>query len=165
MPDTARFRCARLGPEHIDQIMRVELSSFSCPWSRESYAYELSENQLAHYYGCFAEGELVAFAGFWQVADEGHVTNMAVLPAWRRQRLGQLLLRQLIAACLSLGGRWMTLEVRESNNAAIALYEKLGFEPYGLRPGYYDAPSEGAVIMWLRLDNKVEPPANTNRKG
>ena len=152
MKTEADISFARLSIEHLDQLMQIEEISFSRPWSRESYAHELSENQFAYYYGCFHQGELVAFAGFWFVIDEGHVANIAVLPEWRGKHIGELLMRQLIAVCSGLGGKRMTLEVRESNTAAVSLYEKLGFKQQGLRKDYYDLPTENAVIMWLHMD-------------
>ncbi len=140
-----------LGPEHLDSVYEIELLSFSHPWSRESYHYELLENGLAHYYGCFVREELVAFAGIWLVLDEGHIANVAVRPEYRGQGLGKLLMQRVIADCLAQGISWITLEVRESNQQARRLYQRLGFGLAGRRKGYYTLPNEDALVMTLNL--------------
>lgn len=142
----------RLGPEHIEQMLSIEQLSFSHPWTRESYLYELDANPLAHYFGCFAGEELLAYAGLWLIVDEAHVANVAVRPEQRGQGLGQALMQGLIAFSLSRGSRRMVLEVRESNQAARALYAKLGFKQSGRRKNYYDDPQEDALLLDLDLD-------------
>jgi len=144
------LRVESLSLKHLDAVMLLEQLCFPDPWKRETYKYELGKNDLSHYYGCFYGESLVAFGGFWQVLDEGHVVNVAVHPGFWRQGLGRLLVTHLITACMGLGGQVMTLEVRKSNAAAIALYEKMGFASGGIRPLYYDG-QEDAVIMWKEL--------------
>jgi ribosomal-protein-alanine N-acetyltransferase len=144
-------RIQRLSSEHIEDILLVERLSFADPWSRESYRQEFCDNSLAHYYGCFLQRRLLGFGGFWQILTEGHISNVAVHPNHRGQGLGQLLLAHMMTACRALGGVAMTLEVRESNVAAQALYRKFGFESAGLRPRYY-SNQENALIMWTELE-------------
>jgi len=98
----------------------------------------------------------VAFAGMWLVLDEGQVANVAVAPAWRQKGLGRQLMEQLILRCMALGGRSLSLEVRESNLPARNLYDSLGFRTVGLRKGYYTQPAEDAVLM--QLDFPEESP-------
>jgi len=165
----AELAVRRLGPEHLDQILAIENVSFSHPWSRESYLYELRENQLAHYYGCFDGEELLAYAGLWLIMDEGHIANVAVKPERRGQGLGELLMRRVITACLSQQISWITLEVRESNEVARRLYAKLGFGLAGRRKSYYIQPAEDALIMTLnlgdyRLRNQGCPFCRPNRQ-
>jgi len=148
-------RVQRLLPEHVEDILLVERLSFADPWSREAYRRELSENNLAHYYGCFTHRRLLGFGGFWQILTEGHIANVAVHPDFRGQGLGQLLVAHMMAACLSLGGTAMTLEVRESNLAAQTLYRKFGFKSAGARPHYYNN-GENALIMWAKLEARSE---------
>jgi ribosomal-protein-alanine N-acetyltransferase len=145
-------RLQRLSLEHLEDILLVECLSFADPWSRESYRYELADNGLAHYYGCFSSQRLLGFGGFWQVLDEGHIANVAVHPDFRGQGLGYLLVTQLITACRALGGSEMTLEVRQSNLTAQALYRKLGFENIGQRQNYYNN-GEDAMIMRLTIND------------
>ena len=145
---SAAPRFARLGPESVDALLAIEQASFPHPWSRDAYQRELAGNRLAHYYGCYLGDTLVAFAGFWLVLDEAHITNVAVAPAFRRRYLGEWLLRRLFVEAQAQGARRLTLEVRAKNIPAIRLYEKLGFRSAGLRKAYYDAPPDDAVIMW-----------------
>ena len=150
MPETTiDFR--RLTVEDIDEVLRVENLSFSHPWTKDAYFHELAENELAYYYGIFWEKKLLAFGGFWLIVDEGHIANVAVDPDYRRQGLGELLMRRLIPFCIVQGGKKMTLEVRSRNLAAHSLYRKLGFKDAGLRRRYYDKPKDDAIIMWVDL--------------
>ena len=146
MTDELRFR--PLQAADLDALYAVELASFSQPWSREAYAHELTENALARYFGCFAGGALVAFAGCWLIVDEAHITNVAVAPAWRRRGLGEWMLRRLFVSLQAAGAASFTLEVRAANQPAIRLYQKLGFRCCGRRRGYYDDPPDDALILW-----------------
>lgn len=141
----------RLHKEHLAGILEIEQLSFASPWSKEAYLRELTENQLAYYYGCFMDERLLAFAGFWLIVDEGHIANVAVHPDARGQGMGELLVRSIITACQAMGGKSMTLEVRESNMAARNLYRKLGFHKAGRRVQYYTDNQEDALIMWLEI--------------
>ena len=143
----------RLSLKHVEDVLLVEQLSFADPWSRESCRYELVENELAYYYGCFMEQRLLGFGGFWQILTEGHITNVAVHPDFRSQGLGKLLVTHMMCYCRALGGTAMTLEVRQSNTAALALYSKFGFASVGVRPHYYD-DLENAVIMWVYFEEK-----------
>jgi ribosomal-protein-alanine N-acetyltransferase len=133
----------------IEQLLAIERLSFAQPWSKESYAQELLANQRARFFGIFIDAFLVAFGGYWLIIDEGHISNIAVHPDYRRHGFGELLMRQMMAICQTEGGLRMTLEVRRSNVAAQRLYHKLGFKMVGSRPQYYDLPPEDALIMWL----------------
>ncbi|MBR5430257.1 MAG: ribosomal protein S18-alanine N-acetyltransferase [Firmicutes bacterium] len=145
------YRVRQLTVDDLDELLRLEEACFSSPWSRESYRRELTENNLAHYWGVFAGGELIGFAGYWLILDEGHITNVAVAPDRRNQGVGRFLVQGVINGCLAGGGRFLTLEVRASNAPALHLYEKMGFVSSGVRPKYYDDPKEDAVIMWKEL--------------
>jgi ribosomal-protein-alanine N-acetyltransferase len=84
----------------------------------------------------------------WVILDEAHVTTIAVDPVYRGQHIGERLLLGLIEAGLARGARWMTLEVRRSNETAQALYKKYGFREIGVRKGYYSDNREDAIVMW-----------------
>ena len=139
---------------YIDQMMVIERSSFSHPWSKDSYLHDLNENQLSCYLGVFASEQLIGYAGVWIVLEEGYISNIAIHPDWRRQGAGETLVTALISQCRALGCSAVTLEVRESNLAAIQLYEKLGFRQEGRRPHYYD-DGEAALLYWLYLEEPV----------
>ena len=141
------------------EMAHIEHLSFSRPTSKQVYANELENNDKAHYYGVIADEQLIAFGGFWLILDEGHVINIAVHPAWRRQGYGELLVRRMVVECMALGGKKMTLEVRKHNTPAQYLYKKLGFVSSGIRPKYYDDPKDDAVIMWLDLLQPLPEPS------
>lgn len=130
----------------IDQIC------FGQHWSIDAYRQELNSSN-SHFIGCFASGDagdlLVGMGCFWAIVDEAHITLLAVHPDYRRQGGGQKILRGLLAQAIKIQMRHCTLEVRDSNTAAIRLYEKMGFENLGWRTKYYQNPEEDAVVMWL----------------
>ena len=94
------FCVRQLTVDDLDQLLRLEEACFSAPWSRESYRRELTENDLAHYWGVFAEDELIGFAGYWLILDEGHITNIAVAPKRQNQGVGGFLLLVLFLLLL-----------------------------------------------------------------
>ena len=134
--------------DHLEELERLERICFSRPWSRKMLAEEL-DNQCAAF--LVAEEPLtekvVGYAGLLVMADEGYITNVAVFPEYRRRGVAE----QLIAVFDSFarGNRlaFLTLEVRPSNAAAIALYQSFGFEEAGRRRNYYDLPKEDALIL------------------
>ena len=134
--------------DDIDAVFEIETTSFSHPWSRQSLCDEM-ENERALYIVAVAEDKPIAYMGTWLIFDEAHVTNVAVLPQYRRLGIGQKLLRHMIDILKHKGICSMTLEVRESNFPAQAMYQKLGFEAAGIRKNYYEDTKENAIIMWL----------------
>ena len=125
---------------------------FSVPWPLAAFEREFSGEHNAFYIVAEAESEIIAYCGLWGILDEGHITNVAVHPAYRRQGLASMLVKSLMAASLELGLIRFTLEVRESNAGAIALYEGLGFKQAGRRKGYYADNKEDALILWCERD-------------
>ncbi len=91
---------------------------------------------------------LAGYAGLWRMAQEAHVTTIAVRPQFRGCGFGELLLLSLAEVALDVGARWLTLEVRVSNEPAQSLYRKYGFRPAGVRHKYYSDNQEDALIMW-----------------
>lgn len=137
--------------EDIDSICEIEKLSFKTPWSRDSFESELSRNSLARYIVAKADGKTVGYGGMWIVLDEGHITNIAVHPDYRGQKIGEMIVRELLKVARENNAANVTLEVRESNDAARRLYKKLGFVDSGIRKGYYADTNEDAVIMWKEL--------------
>jgi len=135
----------------IDRICAVEKASFTTPWSKEAFRKELSTNRFAHYYVLELGKEIVGYAGMWIILDEAHVTNVAIHPKYRGLKLGELLMRSLMANAKILGAKSMTLEVRVSNDVAQRLYRKLNFKEQGIRKKYYADTMEDALIMWVKL--------------
>ena len=133
----------------VDKVIAIEAKAYGeHHWSKESFMNELA-NELARYYSAFNEnGELVGYAGCWQILEEVHITNIAVSPDFRRNKIGEKLLKNIIDDCYKNKAKYITLEVRVSNVPAISLYEKFGFKSLGVRKGYYQNNNEDALIMW-----------------
>ncbi|MBQ7793460.1 MAG: ribosomal protein S18-alanine N-acetyltransferase [Clostridia bacterium] len=131
-------------------LAELDIKCFAVPWSEQAFRDE-AENDLASYLVAVKDGELVGYIGYWRVVDEGHITNIAVSPKYRRQKIASNLLENIIKAAYNEGLVLLTLEVRKSNTAARSLYEGYGFLPLGERKGYYHSPTEDAVIMTLML--------------
>jgi ribosomal-protein-alanine N-acetyltransferase len=93
-------------------------------------------------------GKIIGYAGMWLIVDEAHVTNVAILPAYRGKRLGEKLMSALLEHAKNRGAVRMTLEVRASNTVAQGLYSKFGFTSQGRRRNYYMDTKEDALIMW-----------------
>ena len=136
------------GAADADAIYEIEKMCFPDPWSRASIRSELTENPRAFYVVAEIEGEIVGYAGLWWIVDEGHITNVAVKPGFRNRRIGSQIIEVLLDHTGNEGIQHYTLEVRASNIAARALYEKFGFEVEGIRRGYYRVGHEDALIMW-----------------
>ncbi len=133
--------------EDLDEVCSIEDASFSVPWSRNSFAEALAdENNFLLV--CEADGQIAGYADTWCVLDEATITNIAVREDLRGQGIGAQLLREALDEAKERGISAVTLEVRKSNESAIKLYNRFGFESVGIRPGYYEKPTEDAVIMW-----------------
>lgn len=142
-------------PDEIDFVLEVERASFSNPWSREMYLAELENPDVSFLY-LARDGRraVIGFCAFWRVLDEIHINNLAVLPEFRRRGVGSALLERALAEGVRLGARRATLEVRRSNDTALRLYSRAGFEVAGVRPAYYTQPVEDALVLWReRLDD------------
>ena len=137
--------------DDIDQVLEVERLSFTLPWSKEAFLNELTVNQYAVYIVIEDNGKIAGYCGSWVVIDESHITNIAILPEYRGQKLGEALLRKMMEISISKGAIRMKLEVRVSNVVAISLYEILGFQKGGIRKRYYTDNHEDAYIMWVNF--------------
>ena len=142
-------------PSEIDDILAVEVASFKSPWTREMYLAELNNPGVSYFYlartPAAEAGQadaVIGFCSFWHVREELHINNLAVLPAYRRSRIGTALLRRVLEDGARLGASRATLEVRRSNEPARLLYEKFGFSVAGVRRGYYSNPPEDALVLW-----------------
>jgi ribosomal-protein-alanine N-acetyltransferase len=133
----------------IDEIMAVEQSSFTNPWTREMYLAELDHQGVSFLYVARDEaGRVIGFCSFWRVLDEFHINNLAVDPAWRRLGVARALLSHVLSEGVKKGARRATLEVRRSNEAAQQLYANFGFSVAGVRRDYYTKPVEDALVLW-----------------
>ena len=131
---------------HVAQVAELEKLCFSDPWSENSVASELN-NPLSLWLVAL-EGERVAgYVGSQSVMGESDMMNVTVHPDFRRQGIGEKLVLELVRELKGAGNRCLSLEVRASNEPAISLYQKLGFQQVGLRPKYYRNPREDALIL------------------
>ena len=131
---------------HLDALVDLEHQCFSIPWTRAQLAAELPDGH--HEFLVAEAGEtVIGYVGMMFVLDEGYISNVAVSPEQRRQGIASALIEALLRRAEELQLSFVTLEVRESNAPAIALYERFGFAPVGRRKGYYDAPKEDAILM------------------
>ena len=133
----------------IDAVVALEQESFSNPWPRETLVWELVNSDVTRVYLLRdAEDRAIAFCIAWIIFDELHINTLAVSPEHRRQGMATHLLGEVMADASREGARRATLEVRESNTAALELYARLGFRVTARRRGYYTNPVEDALILW-----------------
>ena len=134
--------------DHLEELEKLERICFSRPWSRKMLAEEL-ENQCAAFLVAedSVSGRVLGYSGLMVVADEGYITNVAVFPEYRRQGIAAQILQVFVQFAEANRLAFLTLEVRPSNAAAIALYQDFGFEEVGRRKNYYDLPKEDALIL------------------
>ena len=137
-----------MAAEHLDRLEQLERMCFSRPWSKKMLAEELDNQCAAFLVAVEPETEkAVGYAGLLVVADEGYITNVAVDPSCRRQGVAAQLLQVFDNFAKGNHLAFLTLAVRPSNAAAIALYEGFGFREVGRRRNYYDLPKEDALIL------------------
>ncbi len=137
------------GESDLNGVLEVERESFTSPWTREMYAWELQNRAVCHIYVVRTpECRVAGFCAFWLVFDEIHINNLALRPQYRGQGCGTALMRHILAEAERLGARRATLEVRSGNAGALRLYERLGFYVAGTRRNYYTNPVEDALILW-----------------
>ncbi len=132
----------------IDAVDKIAQQAYGTHhWSKDAFYSEL-QNKLAKYYVAILNNDIVGFAGFWSIIDEAHITTIAVSTDFKRKHIGETLLKSILDECYNQKVKYLTLEVRESNVPAISMYEKYGFQSFGVRKGYYQDNNENALIMW-----------------
>lgn len=138
--------------QHVAGAAELERQCFAVPWTEGALREEL-ENPNALFLAAVdtESGETVGYLGYHQILDEGYIANVAVSFRHRRQGIGGRLVRELIERAKAKGASFLTLEVRISNEAAIALYRRYGFRPVGTRPHFYEKPREDALLMTLEF--------------
>ena len=146
------IRMEVLSTERIEEVLEIERICFPHdPWSRLSFENEL-KNPLSVFLIAVDEetNKMIGYGGVWLMYDAGNITNVAVHPDYRREGIGSKILSLLTDICIEKGMETITLEVRESNRSAQALYEKDGFSVCGIRKKYYQG-KEDALIMTKNL--------------
>ena len=135
----------------LDPVVEIEHDSFSMPWSRSAFLYEIEQNRAARCWVCREDGLVVGYLCLWEIADEIHITNIAVHHAHRRRGIGRFVLTETLESARRRGVRTVFLEVRATNTEARGLYEALGFHVIGRRKGYYYDTGEDALVMEAEL--------------
>jgi ribosomal-protein-alanine N-acetyltransferase len=133
--------------EDLKEVYEIERKSYISPWHISIFQNEI-KNPSSNYIVLNLDKKIIGYGGMNCIMQESHITNLTVHPEFRRKGFGEILLLCLIYDTISLGARWVTLEVRISNTPAIMLYKKYNFREAGIRPGYYLDTKEDAIIMW-----------------
>jgi ribosomal-protein-alanine N-acetyltransferase len=158
-PKAEEFTVRPMGACDLDAVVALERVCFSDPWSRQSFEAEIDDPDDIHWARVALRDErLAGYVIGWFVLDEAHVANLAVAPMYRFLGLGRRLLLLAVGEARRRQARWLGLEVRPSNSAALALYRGLGFRLTGVRKGYYRDNREDALV--LTLDLTVSSPAD-----
>jgi len=132
----------------VPAVQIIERDIFSTPWPRNAYYRELASRNSAHYIVLRKDEEIVGYAGMWRMYDEAHVTTIGVRHDVQHSGYGRVLFAALVQAAYDMGAKWVTLEVRTSNDNAMRMYEAFGFKVIGRRKGYYTDNGEDAIVMW-----------------
>ena len=145
------FLVERATEDTLGEIAELERLCFSCPWSKKSLELLCADKNVGFVAQDISSAEVVAYGGMISVLDEGQITNIATHPDFRRRGLGIKILSSLIDYAKENGILSVSLEVRQSNFAAIELYKKLGFTEAGIRKNFYTSPKEDGIVMLLDL--------------
>ena len=146
-PDACHYLVRSLVESDLDRVMEIELEAYPHPWTRGIFADCLRVGYEC--WGLQAGADLVGYTVFTHAAGEGHLLNLCVAPDWQRHGLGAILLAHVQRVAAAHGCQYVFLEVRPSNEAAIALYRRNGFVMVGERPAYYANGDgrEDAIVM------------------
>ena len=137
--------------EDLAVVSEIEKMCFTMPWSRDGFEAALSmQGNVFIVYE--KNDEILGYCGYYGVLDEAEITNVAVHPDMRNRGIGRDMVSALLSKANKAGIKRVLLEVRESNDPAIHLYEELGFKKLGIRKDFYEQPRENAYIMEMYFD-------------
>ena len=143
-----QFQIREMRETDIAQVEAIEQEIFSVPWSEKSFLSACTTPENI-YLVCLAGEEVAGYCGLWSVLGEGNITNMAVAEKYRRNGVAEALMKEMEERGRQKDVTIFFLEVRESNDAARRLYEKMGYEQIGVRKNFYEKPAENAIIKRL----------------
>ena len=147
----------------VNTVQEIEREIFATPWPRNAYYRELASRASAHYVVLRQEGTLerppayrstdldptiIGYGGMWRMYDEAHVTTIGVRRDLQHSGYGRIIFAGLVQAAYDMGAKWVTLEVRTTNDNAMKMYEGFAFKVIGRRKGYYTDNGEDAIVMW-----------------
>ena len=140
------FVIKRLTRDKLAELAELEKLVFSDPWSEKALEFLLNDVNIA-FVAVDEKDNVAGYGGMVMVLDEGQIVNIAVHPDYRRQKIGERIVSALLLYGEEKGISSFSLEVRESNAAAISLYEKFNFVSVGVRKNFYSKPTENAIVM------------------
>jgi [ribosomal protein S18]-alanine N-acetyltransferase len=149
-PEPLVVHIAGMRRRHLRSVLGIESQVYPRPWTMSLFLSELGLRATRAYYVAKVGRDVVGYAGLMVSVGEGHVTTIAVDPAWHRHQIGTRLLLTVSREAIAREVDALTLEVRVSNQAAQAMYQRFGFTSVGIRKGYYAETNEDAVVMWAR---------------
>jgi [ribosomal protein S18]-alanine N-acetyltransferase len=153
MDDPTAITIRQMKAEDIEEVVQIDQLSFSLPWPRSSFRFEVTENKASRHWVAeiIQEGQtrVIGMLICWFIIDEAHIGTIAVHPDFRRHKIAETLMKHALEVLKSEGTLKVLLEVRRSNEAALALYHKLGFVEDGVRKRYYSDNHEDAILMQL----------------
>lgn len=151
---TQKINITDLRSEDVEKVAEIEKMCFSKPWSENSFKNALNDSN-SKFFVARLDSDIVGFSGMYIAAGaEGYVYNIAVNPLFRKKGIGTILTKKLIDYAKENNLEFLSLEVRKSNNSAISVYEKCGFEKVGTRKNFYESPVEDALIMTFYFNLK-----------
>jgi ribosomal-protein-alanine N-acetyltransferase len=142
--------------DDLEQVVAIDQVSFSLPWPRSSFHFELTDNPASRCWVAELDGRVAAMLVAWFIVDEIHIATIATHPDFRRQGIGEKLLSFTLQSAKDEGAVSSFLEVRENNAAAIMMYRKFGYVESGRREGYYKDNGEDAILMTLASVNFID---------
>ncbi|HEX6420475.1 MAG TPA: ribosomal protein S18-alanine N-acetyltransferase [Acidimicrobiales bacterium] len=159
-PHDLEVRIAPMRRRHLRSVIRIEQQVYPRPWTFGVFLSEIGQRTSRLYLVARVGSEVVGYAGLFTAVDDGHITTVAVAPAWQRHGIATRMLLSLARGAIERGCTNLTLEVRMSNSGAQALYQRFGFVPAGVRRGYYPETGEDALVMWA---HDVDQPSYAER--
>jgi len=146
--------------DDLEEVLAIEREVFSVPWSRRAFLVEVEDKEISIPRVARLGEPVVGYAITWRVVDELHIGNLAVAPAAQKRGIGRAILTHLLDVAREQALAYATLEVRVSNVAAIALYERSGFRPVAMRRRYYPDNGEDAMVMLREITTRPVPGAH-----
>ena len=159
-PEGLAVHLTAMRRRHLRSVLRIEALVYPRPWSLGLFLSELGLRTTRAYVVARVGPTVVGYAGLLLAAGDGHITTVAVDPAWHRHRIATRMLLALARTAVDRGCTSLTLEVRVSNDGAQDLYRRFGFVPAGIRKGYYQETNEDALVMWA---HDVDQPSYAER--
>ena len=147
MSSAAAYTFVPMGLAHVESVAEIEASSFTTPWSAETFRGLVDRSGVAALVMTDTSGSVVGYAVLWCILEQGELANIAIAPDRRGEGLGRRMLHHVVEVARERGVEKLFLEVRASNAAALALYEDFGFARVGMRRNYYERPREDALVM------------------